>query len=212
MAVSSATTETKSKFGVPLSAAGGAGMLQPRLKWKFNVSFLNNFGGQAETRVLSQNVQSVTKPKITHESLPVDSYNSRMYYQGKHTWEPIQVTFKDDITNQVARLIGAQEQRQMNHYQQTTPVAASDFKFDMQIETLDGTNAGATDVWFLEGCFLTNVDYGDLDFSSSDMVMINMTVQYDNAIHFEGDNDSNGRVVGGNPFPETVATNTNVST
>ena len=211
MATSSATAQTKSKFGVPLSAAGGAGILQPRLKWKYSVSFLNNFGGADETRALTQNLQSITKPKISHESLPIDSYNSKMFYQGRHTFEAITATFRDDITSSVAKLIGAQEQRQMNHFQQTTPAAASDFKFDMQIETLDGTNAGSTDVWFLEGCFFTNVDYGDLDYSSSDMVTIVAQIQYDNAIHFEGDNDSNGRVIGGNPFPATVETNIGVS-
>ena len=78
----------------------------------------------------------------------IDSYNSRSYSQGKHTWEPITVTIRDDITNQVAKSVGAQVQRQINHFQQTTPAAGSDYKFDMQIEVLDGVNAGSTEVWF----------------------------------------------------------------
>ena len=78
----------------------------------------------------------------------------------------------------------------------------------MQVEILDGVNAGATEVWFLEGCFLTNVDYSETDYSASDAVQITLQVRYDNAIHFEGDNDINGRTVSGNPFPETVSTGT----
>jgi len=211
MATSNATTETKSKFGIPTVGNSGAGVLQPKQKNKFRVSFLNNFGGATETKVLTQNVQTVVRPKITHEEVVIDSYNSRVYIQGKHTWEPITVTFRDDITNQTTKLIGAQEQRQMNHFQQTSPVAASDFKFDTQIEVMDGTNAGSTEVWFLEGCFFTNVDYGDADYTSSEYQTITVQIRYDNAIHFEGDNDSNGRVVQGNPFPDSVDIGNNTS-
>jgi hypothetical protein len=208
MAVSSATTETKSKFGVPVTGNTGSGVLMPKLKYRFRVSFLNNFGGSAETKVLTQNIQSVSRPKISYEEQVIDSYNSKIYVQGKHTWEQINVTIRDDITNQVAKQVGAQVQRQLNHFQQSTPASGSDYKFDMQVEILDGVNAGATEVWFLEGCFLTNVDYSETDYSASDAVQITLQVRYDNAIHFEGDNDINGRTVSGNPFPETVSTGT----
>ena len=208
MAVSSATTETKSKFGVPITGQTGSGILMPKLKYRFRVSLLNNFGGNAETKVLTQNVQSVKRPTIQVEDVVIDSYNSRSYLQGKHTWEPITITVRDDITNQVAKLVGAQVQRQLNHFQQSTPASGSDYKIDTQIEILDGVNAGASEVWFLEGCFLTNVDYSDSDYSANDPVQVIMTVRYDNAIHFEGDNDVNGRTVSGNPFPETVETGT----
>ena len=208
MAVSSATTETKSKFGVPITGQTGSGILMPKLKYRFRVSLLNNFGGNAETKVLTQNIQSVKRPTIQVEDVVIDSYNSRSYLQGKHTWEPITITVRDDITNQVAKLVGAQVQRQLNHFQQSTPASGSDYKFDMQIEILDGVNAGASEVWFLEGCFLQNVDYSESDYSANDQVTVTMQIRYDNAVHFEGDNDVNGRTVSGNPFPETVETGT----
>ena len=146
MAVSSATTETKSKFGVPVTGQTGSGILMPKLKYRFRVSLLNNFGGNAETKVLTQNVQSVSRPKITYEEVMVESYNSRVYLQGKHSWEQITLTVRDDITNQVAKQVGAQVQRQLNHFQQSTPASGSDYKFDMQIAILDGVNEGASEV------------------------------------------------------------------
>ena len=204
MATSGATTETKSKFGVP-TGTGVSGILMPKLKYRFRVSFLNNFGGAVNTVSLTQNVQSVVRPKINYEEVVVDSYNSRSYLQGKHTWDPISVIIRDDIQNKVAKLVGAQVQRQLNHFQQTTPAAGSDYKFDMQIEVLDGVNAGTSEVWFLEGCFLTQADYSDEDYSSNEPVTITMLIRYDNATHFQGDNDINGRVEAGNPFPDDNA-------
>jgi hypothetical protein len=200
------TQETKSKFGVPVTGAIGSGILMPKLKYRFRVTFLG-LAGEAETRTLTQNVQNVTRPKISYEEVVIDSYNSRSYVQGKHAWESITVTFRDDITNGVTRLVGSQVQRQLNHFQQSTPAAGSDYKFDMQIEVLDGVNAGASEVWFLEGCFFTNVDYSDAEYSANDPVQITITVRYDNATHYQGDNDINGRVSGGNPFPDTVGLN-----
>lgn len=201
------TTETRSKFGVPVTGNTGSGILMPKLKYRFRVSFLGGFGGEAESRVLTQNVQNVSRPKITYEEVTIDSYNSRMYLQGKHSWEQISVVVRDDITNSVTKLVGSQIQRQVNHFQQSTPAAGSDYKFDMQIEILDGVNAGASEVWYLEGCFLTNVDYSDSDYSTNEPVTVTMQVRYDNATHYQGDNDVNGRTSGGNPFPDNVGLN-----
>ncbi len=201
------TTETKSKFGVPVTGATGSGILMPKLKYRFRVSFLGGFGGEVETRTLTQNIQNVTRPKITYEEVTVDSYNSKVYLQGKHSWEQISVVMRDDITNSVAKLVGAQIQKQLNHFQQTTAAAGNDYKFDMQIEVLDGVNAGASEVWFLEGCFLTNVDYSDSDYATNEPITVTMQVRYDNATHYQGDNDVNGRTSSGNPFPDTVGLN-----
>jgi len=201
------TIETRSKFGVPVTGSSGSGILMPKLKYRFRVSMLGGFGGQPEARAFTQNVQSVTRPKITYEEVVLDSYNSRSYVQGKHSWEQINVVLRDDISNSVSKLVGAQIQRQLNHFQQTTPAAGNDYKFDMQIEVLDGINAGASEVWFLEGCFLTNVDYSESDYSANDPVQVTLQVCYDNATHYQGSNDVNGRVEGGNPFPDTVDLN-----
>lgn len=201
------TVETKSRFGVPLSGGTGSGILMPKQKWRFRVTFLGTFGGQSDTRVVTQSVVSCSRPKVNHDEVVLDSYNSRVYIQGKHSWDEITVTVRDDITNAVTRLIGTQEQRQVNHFQQTTPAAASDYKFEMQLEVLDGTNAGATEVWYLEGCYIKNLSYSDSDYSSNEPLTLEMTIRYDNATHYQGDNDINGRLVGGNPFPENPTLN-----
>jgi len=177
--------KTNNKFGVPV-VAGEQGILMPKLKFRFRVALMQGFGGDRETKKFTQNVMNVSRPKVSYEEVPIDSYNSRVYVQGKHTWEPITVVLRDDISNSVSRAVGAQQQRQLNHFEQTTPLAGQDYKFDMQIEILDGSTADAIEFWHLEGCFLTNVDYSDSDYSTNEPVQITMTVRYDNAIHYKG--------------------------
>ena len=126
---------------------------------------------------------NITRPKVSHEEVPVHSYNSVMYMQGKHTWESINITLRDDINNNISKLVGGQVQKQMNHFEQTSAVAGSRYKFGAKLEILDGTSNTELEQWDLEGCFLQNVDYSDGDYAVSEPVQVILTVKYDNAIH-----------------------------
>ena len=194
---------TKDKFGVPLTDSAGSakGILMPKLKYRFRVNFIAPFAGSQETTSMTQNIQSVTRPSVSVDEVEVHSFNSKVYLQGKHTWQTVDVVIRDDITGKVAKIVGNQVQRQVNHYQQTTAAASNDFKFDTNIEVLDGTdNASATEQWILEGCFIQNVTYGDHDYSAAESQIITLTLRFDNALHEDGDNAGAGRGVTGNPF------------
>ena len=93
---------------------------------------------------------------------------------------------KNDINNNISKLVGQQVQKQLNHFEQTSPIAGEDYKFNMQIEVLDGSTADAMEVWNLEGCFLTNIDYSESDYATSEPVTVSMTVRMDNCVHEEG--------------------------
>ena len=178
--------ETLSKFGVPLGGGGGrGGILQPKAKYRFRVRVIN-FGPIAGGIELTQQVQSVTKPTIGHESVPVHSYNSVGYYAGKHEWEPISLVIKDDITNSATRLVGHQVQKQLNHFEQTGFTSGINYKFVMLIESMDGGNDGVLETWTLEGCFLENVEYSDLAYDDSAFQTITMSIRYDNATLADG--------------------------
>ncbi len=81
----------------------------------------------------------------------------------------------------------------MNHAAQSAPAAGANYKFAMRIEALDGgdnVNISQGDVpvvldeWDLAGCFLQNVQYGENNYATSDVVNITMQIRYDNADHF----------------------------
>jgi len=176
--------KTLNKFGVPIYSTGGnpgkIGMLQPKMRHRFRVRVLN-FGDEQKLEDLTRQVMSVTKPSLSYDIITVDSYNSRAYYSGKHTWGEINLTVRDDITNRVSRLIGQQVQKQLNHYEQTAWAAGINYKFNMYIEMLDGGNVKILEEWYLEGCFLSSINWNDLDYSSAEPQTISLTIRYDNA-------------------------------
>lgn len=179
-------TTTLSKFGVPLGGgAGRGGILQPKVKWKFRVRVVN-FGPIQGGLDLTQQVSTATRPTFTQSDQAVHSYNSVDYYGGKPTWGTISIEVRDDVTNAVSRLVGHQVQKQQNHFEQTSPLSGINYKFQTYLETLDGGNDTVLEQWFLEGCFLTSVNYNGFDYSSSDAMMISMEVRFANATQSGG--------------------------
>lgn len=173
--------DTLNRYGVPLPAnAGRGGILQPKQRHKYRVRFIN-FGPVSGGLDMTQQLMTTTRPKIDYDPIQLDSYNSRVWVAGKHTWQEISVTLRDDITNSVANLVGYQVQKQMNHFEQTTPAAGINYKFTTFIEHMDGSNDGVLEQWKLEGCFITNFDYGDTDYSSGDPLTLTLSIRYDNA-------------------------------
>ena len=173
--------ETLSKFGVPLGGGQGrGGIMALKLRNRFRVRVVN-FGPIAGGLDFTQQVQSVKKPTIAYDPQEVHAYNSVAYYAGKHKWESINLTLKDDLTNNVSKMVGHQIQKQLNHFEQTAYAAGINYKFVTIIEVMDGGNDTVVEAWTLEGCFLENVEYGDLDYKESDFQTIALTIRYDNA-------------------------------
>jgi len=168
------------KFNVP---GGETGILvQPKLAYRFRV-VLNNFGRNASLQLTSQ-IVSVTRPSLTHEDITIDVYNSRIFLAGKHTWDPITITVRDDVTGEVVNAIAAQLQLQVDHTNQASATSGQGYKFGMSIDNLDGSDGGEPlDSWQLVGCYIQNVNYGENNYSTSDPLQITMAIKYDNADH-----------------------------
>lgn len=178
---------TLNKFGIPRQNGETirGGILQPKLKYRFRV-LTTNFGPNTEQTNLTRQVMNVTKPKLNFEEVVIDSYNSKVWIAGKHTWEMVTLVVRDDISNTVSKMVGHQMQKQLNHFEQTAPAAGVNYKFTMQLQTLDGGNDVVQEDWTLEGCWLQNVDYDSLDYAAgADVQMITMQIRFDNATMVE---------------------------
>ncbi len=178
--------DTLNKFGIPIDGQR-TGILMPKLKHRFRVR-LTNFGplNSHQSVDLSRQVVSCDRPTVDYAIQDIHSYNSRAYYAGKHEWNTVNLVARDDVTNAVSKLVGHQVQKQLNHFEQTSALAGSSYKFGMFYEILDGGNEGILETWQLEGCFLSNVAYDNGDYSDAAPFQITMTVRYDNATQAEG--------------------------
>jgi hypothetical protein len=173
---------------VPLASnasAGNQGLLMPKLQYRFRVS-LENFGVSTPTTELTKQVMDVTRPNVSFENITLDVYNSKVYLAGKHTWEPITLNLREDVNNNVQKLVGEQLQKQFDFYEQSAAASGSDYKFVTRIEILDGGNganaANILETFELYGCFIETANYNTLAYETNSPVTVALTIRYDNAI------------------------------
>lgn len=179
---------TLSKLTVPLdsnASASNQGLLMPKLQYRFRVS-LENFGVSSPTTELTKQVMDVTRPNVTFEEMTVDIYNSKVFLAGKHTWEAIQLNLREDVSNNVQKLVGEQLQKQFDFFEMSSAASGADYKFVTRIEILDGGNGANTpnvlETFELYGCYLQSVNYNALNYATSEVVTVALSIRYDNAI------------------------------
>ena len=181
-------TSSLSKFTVPLStnqSANSQGLLMPKLKFRFRVTF-ENFGVSQPTTELTKQVIDFKRPSLTFDPIEIPIYNSRVYIAGKPMWETVTCTLRDDAGGEVAKRVGEQLQKQFDFMEQASASSGIDYKFLTRFEVLDGGNGASTptvlETWEMYGCFLSQADYQNAEYSSSDPMTISLTIRYDNAI------------------------------
>ena len=190
---------TLQNISVPTEGAGSnSSLLMPKLQYRFRV-FLDNFGttgGPDGVREITRQVQDVTRPNISFEQMTLDAYNSRTYLAGKHTWEPVTLTLREDANNNVQKIIGQQLQRQFDFFEQSSAVSSGTYKFQTRIEILDGGNgangAAVIDRFHLIGCYIESANYNTLAYATNEAVTTSLSIRYDNAIQFGAEEDING--------------------
>lgn len=183
MAVSSLTRMT-----IPLASDQSSptqGLLMPKLKYRFRVTF-ENLGVSTPRTELTKQVMRFDRPNVAFDPIEIPIYNSRIYLAGKHSWQPVSVSFRDDAGGQVSKLIGEQLQKQMDFLEQSSAASGIDYKFITRCEILDGGNGANTptvlETWELYGCYLQDVNYDSLDYGDSNPVMISSSIRFDNAL------------------------------
>ena len=194
-----------SRMTVPLASDQSApdqGLLMPKLQYRFRVTF-ENFGVSTPRTELTKQVIDFTRPTVNMEPMEIPIYNSRLYLAGKAEWETVSCNLRDDASGQVARLVGEQLQKQMDFFEQASASAGIDYKFVTKCEILDGGNGAATprvlETWELYGCFLSQINYNELNYANSEPVTISMTIRFDNALQTplgSGIGSAVGRTVG----------------
>lgn len=172
---------TINDIGIP---GVGSGILHPKHKNRWRVTFAN-MGGGTDSQPVSMQAITITRPKITKEKITLHRYNSVAYVAGKHSWEPSTLVLQDDVLGTATTVVQAQLQKQqwlIGAEGQWLAAAGegSLYKFVTYLDMLDG-NDQVTEKWTMEGCWLENVDYGELDYSSGEPVQITLQVSYDHA-------------------------------
>jgi hypothetical protein len=157
----------------------------PKLKYRFRAVF-ENFGVSTDRVELTKQVATISRPNLNFNPFTIDIYNSKVNLVGKPTWETVNVTLRDDAGGNVSKLVGEQIQKQFDFMEQSSASSGIDYKFVLKFEMLDGGNGAnaptVLETWELYGALVSQVNYGEMDYSSNEPATIVLTVMYDNAV------------------------------
>ena len=182
-------TASLTKLTVPLASDqsnSAQGLLMPKLKYRFRVTFLG-LGVTQPTTELTKQVMDFQRPNVTFDNIDLPIYNSTIRLAGKHSWQDITCTLRDDAGGNVSRLVGEQLQKQLDFMEQSSAASGIDYKFTTVFEVLDGGNGAnapiALETWTILGCYLQGVNYGDANYGTgTEPMTVAMTIRYDNAM------------------------------
>lgn len=163
---------------------------EPKRKFRWQVVFAGNTGGITS---LTYALKKVDKPKGKVNSTTHKYLNHNFNYPGRWEWEDINMTIasvtRDDATyliNQVLINAGYGVPVDTGTTGRNQLSTIGKLKFNgalgsfLNIQQLNPDGAIIED-WRVVNPFFTTVNYGDLDYSSEDIVDITVGVKYDYA-------------------------------
>ena len=125
-------------------------------------------------------VESTARPSLTIASTEIPFLNTSTYVAGKFTWGELAVTFRDPIGPSASqalmewiRLCAESVTGRMGY--------AAGYKKNIDLEMLDPTGV-VVEKWILQGTFIQDLNFGDLDYSRDELATITCTLRMDRCI------------------------------
>ena len=125
-------------------------------------------------------VSTTSRPKYTSDEVEIPFLNTSTYVIGRFRWDSISVTFRDPIGPSATQALMEWVRLHSESVTGRQGYAAG-YKKDVELEMLDPTGV-VIEKWILQGTMVTSANFGDLDYSSSDIADISTTLRFDRAI------------------------------
>lgn len=125
-------------------------------------------------------LKSAARPKINQAEKEIQFLNTSTWVVGRYTWDAIQCTFRDFIAPSTSQAL-MEWVRLISESVTGRQGYAAGYKRDIELEMLDPTGV-CMQKWILKNAWLTNVDFGTLDYSDDELADITATIRMDYAV------------------------------
>lgn len=151
-------------------------------------------------------VRATDLPNVEHNPVVVDTINSEYKIKGKSRWQDISVTFYDPIgTSERVSGVSYDGSEVIHNWTVFHHDSVNDidgymrnYKRTMNLVYLTPDGEATNRYWSLRGAFFANTNWGSVDVSSDDLVLIEATISYDFAVL---EKDPRSPEVGGDDVP-----------
>lgn len=149
-----------------------------QLKEKDLFVFSVYFGNEAGEALDAFTIRTAGRPKVSNEPYEVDFLNNKRKYKGKTTYEDIDITLSDPIQPAASRKVWNWILR---HYDPETGMAGYKSTYAAREARVESVSPAGTvvETWVLHNVWVSNADFGDLDYSTKEPQEISLTLTYD---------------------------------
>lgn len=157
-----------------IGALGGQSLvLKRKFRWTLRLDIPN--GGSVPENFVSL----ASRPNITIDETEVNFLNAKTFIPGKATWETITITYLDVASGANAPLYSWLASVYDFTNKDTLKMASKrqDYAATGTLTMFDGCGAGLEE-WTLNDLWPTAVNWGDLDYASTDIATIELTCRY----------------------------------
>lgn len=163
---------------------GGPNIVHKRkFRWSFEIFKNNGSGGPGAPLVPKHFVKMAARPNITIEETEINFLNAKTYIPGKGTWETITVTYYDVSTKSSGNTGLWSWLASVYDFTNPATLTQSSSRIGYSGFALcilyDGCGS-ALEEWSLEDAWPQAVQFGELDFASSEECTIEVTMRYSN--------------------------------
>lgn len=127
--------------------------------------------------LMSWHIRTSDLPNLENNPVVVDTINAEYKIKGKSRWQDISVTLYDPIDISAAKMVHDWIKKHHNS-DSNDDGRMSDYKKDITLMYVDPKGA-PVEAWKLHGAFFASVNWGSVDVSSDDLLIIEGTISYD---------------------------------
>jgi hypothetical protein len=122
-------------------------------------------------------IKKINRPMLKQEAKKIDHINLQRYIKGKTVWDAIDIELYDPIVPSGAQAV--MEWVRLHHESVTGRDGYAEFyKKDIIINVL-GPVGDKVEEWILKGAQITEVNFGEMDWTKDDAVGITIKIQPD---------------------------------
>jgi hypothetical protein len=145
---------------------------------------ITGIGGETNSWLVTQ----VKKPSATIGEVSHKYLNHTFYYPGRVEWDTVNATLVDPVSPNAAGLMANVLERcgyvlpgNINVTDAITKKKAVEELGAVTISQFGSDKSDVVEKWELVNAFITNIDWGELNYDSDDLTNITLTMRYDYA-------------------------------
>ena len=147
---------------------------EPKRQNRFIIRFPSSLG------INEWYISSAARPSAKINATEIQFLNTSTWVAGRFIWNEIKVMFRDPIGPSASQAL--MEWFRLHAESVTGRMGyAAGYKKDVELEMLDPTGV-VVEKWILQGCFITDLNFGNLDYKTDELATIECSLRMDRCI------------------------------